>query len=119
MRFKAGFVTGCAVGLWAANKTAQLRRVGVRPHSGAPRSVGSRADAINAELTAEKMRALGQLARHRLNDVLERPMGVAARARLADFVGSSVREALATPLADRSGAEARRHSAYAAQSPST
>ncbi|MGD0083885.1 MAG: hypothetical protein ABSD78_11890 [Acidimicrobiales bacterium] len=111
MRFKAGFVAGCAVGLWAANKTAQLRRTGIQPHSGAPRAMGSRADAINAEVTAEKIRAFGELARHRFNDILEGQIGVTARAKIADLVGSSVRDALATPAADRSRSEPRRDSA--------
>jgi hypothetical protein len=71
--------------------------------------VGSRAEAINAEVTAEKMRALGVLARHRLGDVLDGPIGAAARTKFTELVGLSMREILATTAAGPSPA-GRRHS---------
>jgi hypothetical protein len=88
MRFKVGFFLGCAAGAWAASKASQLRRT--EPGRGDwPRVASSRIDAVNAEATAERVRAIGDLARERLTGFLDSPIGDAARARVAEMLTSA------------------------------
>ena len=91
MGFRVGFVAGCAVGVWAAAKAGQLQRLGVEPAQRWPGSVSSRAAAVNAEVTAEKLRAIGDLARERVTGLVgER--ATAKQDRIATLLGSSLRE---------------------------
>jgi hypothetical protein len=110
MRFKMGFVTGCAVGAWTAAKAAQLRRLGVQPDDHRwPRVVGSRAGAVNAEVTAEKLRALGDLARVRVGSLVgERP--TPNYDRIVSLLGASLRDGSAKAISRWPGGE-RSHSA--------
>jgi len=87
MRFKTGFVLGCAAGAWAASKTAQLRYAD-RPKPDSPRVVSSRAPSLSADATAERARALGEIARGRFTVFLESPLGGAARARVVEMLTS-------------------------------
>jgi len=88
MRFKTGFFLGCAAGAWVASKASQLTR-GDKAQSEWPRAVSPRAGHENAEVNAERGRALGDLARERLNGFLASPLGEMARDRLTGLVGSS------------------------------
>ncbi|HXY45571.1 MAG TPA: hypothetical protein VEH29_15395 [Acidimicrobiales bacterium] len=88
MRFKVGFLLGCAAGAWAASKASQLRRTD-GPRADWPRVASSRADAVNAEATAERVRALGDLARERFTGFLDSPLGGMARARVVEMLSSS------------------------------
>jgi hypothetical protein len=81
MRFKAGFVVGCAVGAWAVAKASHVQRPGVATGRRSSRDV---------DLTAEKVRAIGDLARERLTTFLDSPAGEAARERVTDLIGSSL-----------------------------
>lgn len=54
-----------------------------------PRVASSRIDAVNAEATAERVRAIGDLARERLTGFLDSPIGDAARARVAEMLSST------------------------------
>lgn len=83
MRFKTGFVLGCAAGAWAVSKASQLRRGDGGERSEWPRA-GSRAD--GAEATAERVRAIGGLARERFTEFLDGPIGDIARARVAEVL---------------------------------
>lgn len=91
MRFKLGFVVGAAAGAWAASKAAKLRRADDTDQSW-PRVVGSRAKGVNAEATAEKVRAISDLARERVNGFMDSPMGGVARQRVTDILTSSLRQ---------------------------
>jgi len=88
MRFKTGFFIGCAAGAWAASKASQLKHTG-QPRADWPRVASSRAESVNAEATAERVRVLGDLAREHLNGLLDSPLGGIARARMAEMFGSS------------------------------
>jgi hypothetical protein len=91
-----GFVAGCAVGVVAAVKAAQLQRVGVQPGERWPSSVNSRAAGVSAEVTAEKLRALGDLAKERVTGLVgER--GMAKHDRLAGLISSSLWQAAYGP----------------------
>ncbi|MGH9292521.1 MAG: hypothetical protein ACRDZ6_07065 [Acidimicrobiales bacterium] len=83
MRFKLGFVIGCAAGAWAAGKAVKLQRTAV-PSASKPRGNGS------ADITAEKVRAIGDLARERFGTFLDSPAGNAAMKRFTDLVGESL-----------------------------
>jgi hypothetical protein len=96
MKFRTGFVVGCAAGAWAAAKVAELRHVETRDSSW-PRVVGSRAKNVSAEVAADKVRAVSDLARERMNFLMESPIGGLARQR--------VTEILTTTLRPSSGAE--------------
>jgi hypothetical protein len=92
MGFRVGFVAGCAVGMWAAVKAAQLQRLGVQPARRWPGSVSSRATpTANPEVTAEKLRALGDLARERVTSLVG-DRGTARQDRIAGLLGASLRE---------------------------
>ena len=89
MRFKTGFLLGCAAGAWAVSKASQLKHSdGVRADW--PRVASSRAEHVNAEATSERVRAFGDLARERFNGFLESPLGGVARDRLTEMVSSSL-----------------------------
>ncbi len=93
MRFKTGFVVGCAAGFYLTQKARQLR---------APLAARGWGDAtawdwrrqsgpgtLAADLKAEKVRALGDLARERATDLLRGPVGDLARERaMALFEGA-------------------------------
>jgi hypothetical protein len=89
MRFKTAFLLGCAAGAWAASKAAQLKQ-GDGARADWPRVATSRAEHVNAEATAERARAISDLARERFNDFLDTPLGAMARDRLAEAVSSSL-----------------------------
>jgi len=93
MRFKTGFVVGCAAGFYLTQKARQLRaplagRTWVAlPSSDPLRQTGSSQQAI--EMRAEKVRALRDLARERAGDLLRGPVGDLARERaIAMFEGA-------------------------------
>ena len=90
MRFKTGFLMGCVAGVWAASKASQLRRGDVQ-QADWPRVVGSRAESVNAEAAAEKMRAIGDLARERINGLIDSPLGGVARQRATEILTSSLK----------------------------
>ena len=92
MKFKVGFVMGCAAGYWAASKASQLQQVGAGPARSRPAANGARAEAVSAE----KVRAISDLAKARLGDLLESPMGGVARDRVTELIGASLSGA-ATP----------------------
>jgi hypothetical protein len=87
MRFRAGFVVGCAVGGWAVVKVVQLQRPGVAVHQNGSRSA---APHPSVDLTVEKVRALGDLARERLTSILDSPVGETAKQRVTDLIGASL-----------------------------
>jgi hypothetical protein len=89
MRFKTGFFLGCAAGAWAASKASQLKGGG-NAQVDWPRVASSRAEHLSAEVSAERVRALGDLARERLNGFLGSPLGEMARGRLTEIVSSSL-----------------------------
>ena len=86
MRFRVGFVMGCGAGYWAASKASQLLGLGIAPKGRGPRVVDSRADAVSAE----KVRAISDLARARLGDLLDSPIGGVARDRVTELIGASL-----------------------------
>jgi hypothetical protein len=88
MRFKTGFFLGCAAGAWAASKAAQLRHTD-QSQSDWPRVASSRADSVSAEATAERVRAIGDLARERFTGFLDGPIGGLARARMVEVLSAS------------------------------
>lgn len=89
MRFKTGFFLGCAAGAWAASKASDLKRAD-QPRADWPRVVSSRVESVNAEATAERVRAIGDLARERFSGFLGTPLGGVARARMTELVTSSI-----------------------------
>ncbi|MGH9129362.1 MAG: hypothetical protein ACRDY2_10475 [Acidimicrobiales bacterium] len=92
MKFKTGFLAGAAVGVWAANKAGQLQRLGIGMKSGGQKgSKGSqRTSSATADQAAEKVKALGDLAKERLSGLIEGPLGEVARERVADLIHSSL-----------------------------
>jgi len=93
MRFKTGFVVGCAAGFYLTQKARQLRaplagRTWVAlPASDLLRQSAPSKQAI--DLRAEKVRALRDLARERAGDILRGPVGDLARERaIALFEGA-------------------------------
>jgi hypothetical protein len=80
MRFGLGFAVGCAVGALVATKASQLHRLDA-PHARTHRDV---------EVTAEKVRAIGDLARERFTTILDSPSGEAARERVTELIGASL-----------------------------
>jgi hypothetical protein len=85
MRFKTGFFLGCAAGAWAASKASHLKR-GDNVQADSP---SWRAEHVSSDAGAERVRALGDLARERFNSLLDSPLGEMARDRLTEVVGSS------------------------------
>jgi len=93
MRFKTGFVVGCAAGFYLTQKARQLgaplpgRKWVAVPASDVLRQNGSGNQAI--DVRAEKVRALRDLARERAGDILRGPVGDLARERaIALFEGA-------------------------------
>jgi hypothetical protein len=86
MRFKTGFVLGCATGLYLTRKVRQLQGslAGPRPISSTSsqwlRQSGP--SLLSGDIKAEKVLALGDLARERARDLLRGPMGNLARERV-------------------------------------
>jgi hypothetical protein len=97
MRFKIGFVVGCAAGAWAASKVAELRHVET-PDNSWPRVVGSRAKNLSAEVAADKVRAVSDLARERMNFLMDSQLGGVARQRVTEIITTTLRP---SPAADR------------------
>ncbi|MGA2530341.1 MAG: hypothetical protein ABSG36_14445 [Acidimicrobiales bacterium] len=86
MRFKAGFLLGCATGLYLTRKARQLQGplAGRRPLA-APGSQWLRQSSpgiLTGDLKAEKVLALGDLARERARDLARGPVGNLARERV-------------------------------------
>jgi hypothetical protein len=89
MRFRVGFVAGCAVGVWVSVKAAQLQRLGVQPDR-SPRLISSRAAGAGTDVRAEKLRALGDLAIERMTSLVgER--GTLKHDRITGLIGSTLR----------------------------
>ena len=94
MRFKTGFFVGCAAGFYLTQKARELRlplagRTWVTgPPSDRRRSDGT--GAFAADVTAEKVRALGDLARERASDLLRGPVGDLARERVIALFESAI-----------------------------
>jgi len=93
MRFRTGFVVGCAAGYYLTQKARRLRAPTVgRGQLASPTSDWLRYSGPNvraAELKAEKVLALGDLARERASDLLRGPAGNLARERvIALFEGA-------------------------------
>jgi hypothetical protein len=92
MRFKAGFVVGCAAGVWAASKASHLRHP-TRDQGSWPRVVNSRADLVGAggsDLAVERLRALFDLARERVGDVFEGQFHSIARDRASSVLNGAL-----------------------------
>jgi hypothetical protein len=88
MRFKTGFVLGCAAGAWAASKAAQVRRGGRPGDESAdwPQAGASWAQFETTESSSGRQRPLGDLARERLTVFLDSPLGDRARARVVEML---------------------------------
>ena len=88
MKFRTGFVVGCAVGLYATRKAQQLRgplagRTTLVAPGEWPLSTPSAArSSFAADVASDKVRALGTLARERASDVLRGPVGDLAKERV-------------------------------------
>ena len=86
MRFRTGFVVGCAAGYYLTQKVRQLQAPTVsRSQLGKSASAWSGRESPNGrvpELKAEKVLALGDLARARASDLLHGPVGNLARERV-------------------------------------
>ena len=85
MRFRTGFVVGCATGLYLTKKARQLRApLAGRTGVSAPGTQWLRQSGpglLSGDLKAEKVLALGDLARVRARDLLRGPVGNLARER--------------------------------------
>jgi hypothetical protein len=94
MRFRTGFVVGCAAGFYLTKKARQLRApIASRGQLASPTSDWSQHTSPNvraAELKAEKVLALGDLARERASDLLRGPVGNLARERVIALFESAV-----------------------------
>jgi len=94
MRFKTGFVIGCAAGCYLTQKArrlgAPLAGRGWATEPAAPDAQRQEANGtLAADLRAEKVRALGDLARERASDLLRGQVGDLARERvIALFEGA-------------------------------
>ncbi|MGO9332918.1 MAG: hypothetical protein ACLQCU_02480 [Acidimicrobiales bacterium] len=86
MRFRTGFVLGCAAGFYLTQKARRLRApLAGRSPLTSPASdwLGRNGPGVHAaELRAEKILALGDLARERASDLLRGPVGNLARERV-------------------------------------
>jgi hypothetical protein len=86
MRFRTGFVVGCAAGCYLTHKARQLSAPVVdRSQLASVTSDWLRYNGTSAraaEVKAEKVLALGDLARERAGDLLRRPVGNLARERV-------------------------------------
>jgi hypothetical protein len=85
MRFRTGFVVGCATGLYLTRKVRQLGGpLAGRGRVAAPSAQWLRQSGpglLSGDLKAEKVIALGDLARARAKDLLRGPVGNLARER--------------------------------------
>ncbi len=94
MRFRTGFVVGCAAGFYLTRKARQLRApIPSRGQLAAPASEWLEHNGPNvraAELKAEKVLALGDLARERASDILRGPVGSLARERVISLFESVI-----------------------------
>jgi len=94
MRFRTGFVVGCAAGFYLTKKARQLRApIASHGQLASPTSDWSLHTSPNvraAELKAEKVLALGDLARERASDLLRGPVGNLARERVIALFESAV-----------------------------
>jgi hypothetical protein len=94
MRFRTGFVVGCAAGFYLTRKARQLRApIASRGQPVAPAADWLRDNGPNvraAELKAEKVLALGDLARERASDLLHGPVGNLARERVIALFESAI-----------------------------
>ena len=92
MRFKTGFVIGCAAGIYLTQKARQLRSpLATRAWTSAPASkrLAEDGSARFSEARAEKVLALGDLAMERAGDLVRGPLGDLARERvIALFEGA-------------------------------
>jgi hypothetical protein len=85
VRFKTGFVVGCAAGYYLTERLRRLkaplagRTLVTAPSSGWPLRNG--AGGLSTEITPEKLRAITDLARERATDLLQGPLGSQARDR--------------------------------------
>jgi hypothetical protein len=86
MRFKTGFLVGCATGLYLTRKVRQLQDpLGGHRAIAAPGSQWLRQSGpslFTGDVRAEKVLALGDLARTRARDLLQGPVGKLARDRV-------------------------------------
>jgi hypothetical protein len=101
MRFRTGFVVGCATGLYLTRK---LHRLGAplagRSAVSAPAAhwlSQSSPSLLSGELRGEKVLALGDLARERARDVLRGQVGTLARDRVIALVEEAVAAQRARP----------------------
>ncbi|MGD0874988.1 MAG: hypothetical protein ABSA14_08345 [Acidimicrobiales bacterium] len=93
MRFRTGFVVGCAAGVYLTRKARQVHAPIASRQRSAPTLewVGRSSPSVRAaELKAEKMLALGDLARERASDLLRGPVGNLARERVVAIFESAV-----------------------------
>ena|SRR5271166_1072168 len=94
MRFKTGFVVGCAAGFYLTQKARQFRvPLAGRAWVTTPTSDWSRhtgPGSLTADLKAEKVRALGDLARERASDLLRGPVGDLAHERVIALFESAI-----------------------------
>ena len=81
MKFRTGFLVGAAVGAWAVRKAAELQN----GQSGFSRPASPLGDE-----PAEKLKALSDIARERLSDLIEGPIGNLARDRIGELIGASL-----------------------------
>ncbi len=101
MRFKTGFVLGCATGLYLTRKVRQLRgplagRETVPPASSS-RLRQSGLSLITSDPKAEKVLALGDLARQRARDIIGGPVGEVARQRVIALFEDTIASQRAEP----------------------
>ena len=93
MRFRTGFVVGCAAGVYLTRKARQL----LTPIAGrqldvpTPDWLGHNSSNVRtAELKADKVLALGDLARARASDLLRGQLGNVARERVIALFESAI-----------------------------
>ena len=94
MRFKTGFVLGCAAGVYVTQKVRQLRAPLAGPTwMAAPPSDWRRPSVpgkLGGEMSVEKVRAIGDLARERATDLLRSPVGDLAHERVIALFESAI-----------------------------
>jgi len=92
MRFKTGFVVGCAAGFYLTQKARRLRApLATRAwmNSSTPDRPTPQSPVRLSDVRVEKVRAIGDLARERAGDLLRGPAGDLARERvIALFEGA-------------------------------
>ena len=94
MRFKTGFVVGCATGLYLTHKVRQFQ--GPLAGRGPVSASGSKwlrqnsPSILSGDLKADKVLALGDLARERARDLLRGSVGNLARERAISLFEEAV-----------------------------